>query len=167
MIEVENLTVNYDRNPVLWDLSFTLPRGILCGILGPNGAGKSTLLKALLGLVPALSGHILLMGQPFSAVRDKVAYVPQKERIDWDFPISVFDVVLMGRVHRFGWLARPRKADLEAVWHALDVLGMRDYARRHINALSGGQQQRLFLARALVQDPELLLMDEPFIGIIS
>jgi manganese/zinc/iron transport system ATP- binding protein len=165
MIEVEGLTVNYDKNPVLWDLSFSLPKGILCGIAGPNGAGKSTLLKSMLGLVPILSGKISFMGEPLSRIRKKIAYVPQKESIDWDFPITAFDVVLMGRANRFGFFSRPRRADKDAAMHALTLLGMEAYANRQISQLSGGQQQRLFLARALVQEPEILLMDEPFIGV--
>lgn len=165
MIEVENLTVNYDKTPVLWDLSFSLPAGIICGIAGPNGAGKSTLLKAMLGLVPTLSGKVSFMGESFSSVRKKIAYVPQRELIDWDFPITAFDVVLMGRANRLGLFSRPRKADREAAAHALNQLGMTVYADRQISELSGGQQQRLFLARALVQEPEILLMDEPFAGV--
>ena len=164
-IEVENLTVNYDKNPVLWDLSFSLPKGILCGIAGPNGAGKSTLLKAIMGLIKPLSGRIRFFQQPLASMRKKIAYVPQRESIDWDFPITAFDVVLMGRANRFGWFGRPRKADREAAVHALQQLGMASFAHRQIGQLSGGQQQRLFLARALVQEPEILMMDEPFTGV--
>ena len=165
MIEVESLTVNYEKNPVLWDLSFSLPKGIICGIAGPNGAGKSTLLKAMLGLVPVLSGKVSFWGRPFSEVRKKIAYIPQRESIDWDFPITAFDVVLMGRANQFGFFSRPRQADREAAARALTQLGMSSYADRQISQLSGGQQQRLFLARALVQEPEILFMDEPFTGI--
>lgn len=164
-IEVQNLTVNYDKTPVLWDLSFSLPSGVLCGIAGPNGAGKSTFLKAAMGLVHPLSGSIFFFGQPLSKVRRKIAYVPQRESVDWDFPITAFDVVLMGRYNRLGIFGRPRSSDREAAERALKQVGMLEFASRQISQLSGGQQQRLFIARALVQDPDLLLLDEPFSGI--
>ena len=164
-IEIENLTVNYDKTAVLWDLSLSLPRGVLCGIAGPNGAGKSTLLKAAMGLVKPLSGRIAFHGQPLAKMRKKIAYVPQRESVDWDFPITVSDVVLMGRYNRLGPFGRPRKADRDAAELALQKLGMKEMAHRQISQLSGGQQQRLFIARALVQDPDILLMDEPFAGI--
>lgn len=164
-IEVESLTVHYDKTPILWDLSFSLPQGMICGIAGPNGAGKSTLLKAMMGLICPLSGQISFFGKPFSAMRGKIAYVPQRESIDWDFPITALDVVLMGRAHFFGFFGRPQKRDREAALHILDQVGMSAYAKRQISQLSGGQQQRLFLARALVQEPDILLMDEPFTGV--
>lgn len=164
-IEIENLTVNYDKNPVLWDVSVSLPRGILCGIAGPNGAGKSTLLKAAIGLIPSLSGKVSFFGEPISKCRRKIAYVPQRESVDWDFPITAFDVVLMGRYNRLGLFGRPRSSDREAARRALEQVGMEAYATRQISQLSGGQQQRLFLARALVQDPDILLLDEPFAGV--
>ncbi len=165
MIEIENLTVGYDKTPILWDLSVSIPSGILCGIAGPNGAGKSTLLKAAMGLVKPLSGTITFFGQPLSKMRKKIAYVPQRESVDWDFPITAFDVVLMGRYNRLGLFGRPRKSDREAAERALKQVGMEEYASRQISQLSGGQQQRLFLARALVQEPEILLLDEPFSGV--
>ena len=164
-LEVENLTVNYDKTPVLWDLSCSIPSGVLCGIAGPNGAGKSTFLKAAMGLVPALSGSVLFLGKTLSEMRRKIAYVPQRESVDWDFPITAFDVVLMGRYNRFGFFGRPRSSDREAAERALELVGMQPFAKRQISQLSGGQQQRLFLARALVQDPDILLLDEPFSGI--
>jgi manganese/zinc/iron transport system ATP- binding protein len=164
-IEVENLTVHYDKTPVLWDLSFSLPKGILCGIAGPNGGGKSTLLKAAMGLVKPLSGLISFSGKPLSSMRKQLAYVPQRESVDWDFPITVFDVVLMGRYNRLGLFGRPRRADREAAMLALEQVGMSAYVHRQISELSGGQQQRVFIARALVQDPEVFLMDEPFSGV--
>jgi len=163
--EVENLTVNYDKTPVLWELSFALPLGVLCGIAGPNGAGKSTLLKAAMGLVRPLSGKISFFGQPLDKMRRKIAYVPQRESVDWDFPITAFDVVLMGRTNRLGLFGRPRLSDREAAVRALEQVGMEPFSNRQISELSGGQQQRLFIARALVQDPEILLLDEPFSGI--
>jgi manganese/zinc/iron transport system ATP- binding protein len=164
-IEIESLTIHYERRSILWDLSFSLPTGILCGIAGPNGAGKSTLLKAAVGLIRPQSGRILFFGQPFEQVRKKIAYIPQRESIDWDFPITAFDVVLMGRYNRFGFWGRPRKADRDAAQCALEQLGLAEVAERQISQLSGGQQQRLFIARALVQQPDIFLMDEPFSGI--
>ncbi|MBF8262727.1 MAG: ytgB [Parachlamydiales bacterium] len=164
-IEIEGLTINYDQTSVLWDLSFSLPHGIICGIAGPNGAGKSTLLKAAVGLVKPQSGRIALLGQPLRKMRQRIAYIPQRESIDWDFPITASDVVLMGRYHQFGFWGRPRPADRAAAACALEQLGMSAFADRQISQLSGGQQQRLFIARALVQEPDLFLMDEPFRGV--
>jgi manganese/zinc/iron transport system ATP- binding protein len=164
-LDVEGLQVSYEKIAVLWDLTFSLPQGVLCGIAGPNGAGKSTLLKAALGLTPCLSGKISFFGEPLSTVRGTIAYVPQRESVDWDFPITAFDLVLMGRANRFGLFGRPRQADRDAASRALEQVGMAPYANRQISQLSGGQQQRLFLARALVQEADLFLMDEPFSGI--
>ncbi len=163
--EVENLFVNYDRTAVLWDVSFSIPTGVLVGILGPNGAGKSTLLKTSLGLVRPLSGKIEFLGMPLNKARSKIAYVPQRESVDWDFPITVLEVALMGRYGRLGAFTRVRKADREAAKSALELVGMSEFADRQIGELSGGQQQRLFLARAIVQNPDLFLLDEPFAGI--
>ncbi|HEY4255128.1 MAG TPA: metal ABC transporter ATP-binding protein [Chlamydiales bacterium] len=157
-IKADSLFVNYDRTAVLWDVSFEIPSGVLLGIVGPNGAGKSTLLKAMLGLVKPLSGSI-------EFGESKIAYVPQRETVDWDFPITALEVVLMGRYNRVGWLSRLRKADREAALNALHQVGMAPFADRQIGELSGGQQQRLFLARAIVQEPDLFLLDEPFAGV--
>jgi manganese/zinc/iron transport system ATP- binding protein len=157
-IVVDSLFVNYDRTAVLWDISCRIPPGVLLGIVGPNGAGKSTLLKTLLGLVKPLSGSIEL-------VSSKIAYVPQRETVDWDFPITALEVVLMGRYNRVGLLSRLRKADREAAYNALCQVGMAPFAERQIGELSGGQQQRLFIARAIVQEPDLFLLDEPFAGV--
>lgn len=156
-IEVQQLTVNYEKTSALWDLHFSIPKGRLVGIIGPNGAGKSTLLKALLGIVKPLTGKIQLSGS--------VAYVPQKGSIDWDFPITVFDVVLMGRYRLLKGLKWYRKADKQAALSILEKLGMQELASRQISELSGGQQQRLFIARALMQDAEIYLLDEPFAGV--
>lgn len=156
-LEAEELNVNYEKVSVLWDLSFQIPTGLLVGIIGPNGAGKSTLLKAALGLLKPLSGKISLHG--------KIAYVPQRESVDWDFPITAEEVVLMGRYGRLGLFGRPRKADREATALAIEQVGMEDYADRQIGELSGGQQQRLFIARAIVQMADILLLDEPFAGV--
>lgn len=162
---VSQLTVNYDKTPVLWDISLSIPQGKLVGIIGPNGAGKSTLLKALLGLVKPLSGRIEYYGAPFSAMQQRIAYVPQKDSIDWDFPITVEELVLMGRYGRLGLFRHPRDADRAASLQALDLVGMRELKGRQINQLSGGQKQRIFLARALCQDADILFLDEPFSGI--
>lgn len=165
-ILVEGLNVNYGKTPVLWDVSFQIPKGVLVGIIGPNGAGKSTLLKAALRLIQPVSGRIDLLGEPsLSSVRQKVAYVPQRGSVDWDFPITAFEVVLMGRYGSLGLFKRPRKADKEAALQALERVGMLSFADRQIGQLSGGQQQRLFIARALVQNAELMLLDEPFAGV--
>ncbi len=158
MIQADSLFVNYDRTAVLWDVSFQVPPGTLLAIIGPNGAGKSTLLKALLGLVRPLSGTV-------SFQTAKIAYVPQRETVDWDFPITVLEVVLMGRYPRLRWWQKIRAADREAALHALAQVGMSALANRQIGELSGGQQQKLFLARALVQEPDVFLLDEPFAGI--
>lgn len=163
--EVESLTVCYHETPVLRDLSFSFPVGALCGVVGPNGGGKSTLLKSAMGLIKPLSGCIRFYGKALAVMQKKIAYVPQRESVDWDFPITVFDLVLMGRYGRLGLWKRPRHADREAVMHALEQVGMLAYTERQISQLSGGQQQRAFLARALVQDADLFLMDEPFSGI--
>lgn len=164
-LEVHDMTVAYHRKPVLWDINLALPEGQLTGIIGPNGAGKSTLIKAILGLVPKVSGRVRICGKPYEQQRHLVGYVPQRESVDWDFPISALDVVLMGRYGRLGWFRRPGKADRQAALESLDQVGMADYADRQIAQLSGGQQQRVFLARALVQDARIYFMDEPFSGV--
>lgn len=165
ILEVNQLTVNYDKTPVLWDLSLTIPPGLLVGIIGPNGAGKSTFIKAALGLVKPISGKVEFFGQPLKQVRQRVAYVPQRESVDWDFPVTVRDLVVMGRYGRLGLFHRPREADWVAVDDYLNLVGMGDYAHRQISQLSGGQQQRVFLARALLQEADVYFMDEPFTGV--
>ena len=157
MIEAEGLTVHYGKTPILWDLTFKIPRGVLVGILGPNGAGKSSLLKAILKLIKPFSGSIASSG--------RIAYVPQRESIDWDFPITAIEVVMMGRFGKLGLFGKLRKADRQAALSMLDLVGMAPFAGRQISQLSGGQQQRLFIARALLQDADLLLLDEPFAGV--
>lgn len=164
-VQVRNLTVNYERTPVLWEVDFEIPAGNLVGVIGPNGAGKSTLLKTLLGLLKPLSGEALFCGKPIKEVQHKIAYVPQRSSVDWDFPITVLDVVLMGRYGKLGLLKRPKKEDREAAKASLERVGMLGFADRQISELSGGQQQRVFLARALLQDADLYFMDEPFAGI--
>lgn len=164
-VEVHDVTIAYHRKPVLWDIDLLLPAGHLIGIVGPNGAGKTTLLKAILGLVPLASGRVEVFGRPLRTQRKRIGYVPQRETVDWDFPVSALDVVLMGRYGRLGWFRRPRQADHRLALDALGRVGMSDFADRQINQLSGGQQQRVFLARALAQDAELYFMDEPFAGV--
>lgn len=165
VLEFHDLTVAYHIRPVLWDVDLAVPGGRLAAIVGPNGAGKSTLLKAALDLVPLASGYVRVFGRPYRDVRRRVAYVPQRESVDWDFPASVADVVLMGRYGSRGWLRRPSREDRRLAHAALERVGMAEYARRQISRLSGGQQQRAFLARALAQDADLYVMDEPFAGV--
>jgi len=164
-IEVHDMTVAYHKKPVLWDVDLILPEGELIGIIGPNGAGKSTLIKAILGLIPKASGWVKIYGDTFERMRTLVGYVPQKESVDWDFPVNVLDVVLMGLYGRLGWIRRPGKRDVGLALESLKRVGMEEYASRQISQLSGGQQQRVFLARALVQDAQIYLMDEPFAGV--
>ncbi len=164
-LEVHDLTVAYDQKPVLWDIDFELPEGSLTAIIGPNGAGKSTLVKAAMGLIPASSGYTLIYGKPLDKQRHRVAYVPQRESVDWNFPISVMDVVLMGRYPHLRLFQRPGRDDRDVALAALKEMGMEPYHKRQISQLSGGQQQRVFLARALAQDASIYLMDEPLAGV--
>lgn len=164
-LEVHDLTVAYQRRPVLWDIDFSVPEGKLIGIVGPNGAGKSTLIKAALGLVPLASGWVKIYGQPYQRQRKLIGYVPQRESVDWDFPTDALDVVTMGRYGHLGWFKRPSRGDRDIAMDCLKKVGMADYANRQISQLSGGQQQRVFLARALAQDARLYFMDEPFAGV--
>ncbi len=163
--EIHDMTVAYHRKPVLWDIDLVIPEGKLVGIIGPNGAGKTTLIKASLGLVPLASGKVEIYGEPYVRQRHLVGYVPQRESVDWDFPVTVDDVVLMGTYRRVGWFRRPGKAEREVARTCLDQVGMLAYAKRQIRQLSGGQQQRVFLARALAQHARLYFMDEPFSGV--
>ena len=165
VLDVHDLTVAYHRKPVLWSIDWTLAEPALVGVVGPNGAGKSTLIKAILGLVPITSGEVRLFSKPVEEVRRRVGYVPQRESVDWDFPVSVLDVVLMGTYGRLGWVRRPGKADREWAKQCLDEVGIVDFAHRQIGQLSGGQQQRTFLARALAQRADLYFMDEPMAGV--
>ena len=164
-VEVTDLTVAYGEKPVLWDVDLEVPKGVLMAIVGPNGAGKTTLMRAILGMVKPAAGQALVHGRPYAEQRRLVAYVPQRGTVDWDFPTSVLDVVLMGRYGRLGWVRRPGAADRAAAREALEQVGMTELAGRQISQLSGGQQQRVFLARALVQGAELYFMDEPFQGV--
>jgi len=164
-IDVADLTVAYRDAPVLWDVDLQVPEGVLMAVVGPNGAGKTTLIKAILGLLPTAAGRVEVLGAPLAAGRRAVGYVPQRGSVDWDFPTSVLDVVLMGTYGRLGWIRRPGAAEKAAAHEALAQVGMADFADRQIAQLSGGQQQRVFLARALVQDAQVYLMDEPFQGV--
>lgn len=164
-LSVYDLTVAYHRKPVIWDVSFDLPAGQLIGIVGPNGAGKSTLLKAAMDLIPRASGRVRVFGDTYRANRHRIGYVPQRESVDWQFPVSALDVVAMGLYDKIGWCRPVRKKHREQARAALEIVGIGELADRQISQLSGGQQQRTFLARALVQDADLYLMDEPFAAV--
>jgi manganese/zinc/iron transport system ATP- binding protein len=164
-VEVTDLTVAYGDKPVLWDVDVDVPAGVLMAVVGPNGAGKTTLIRAILGMVEPAAGRALVYGRPYAEQRRLVGYVPQRGSVDWDFPTSVLDVVLMGRYGRLGWVRRPAAEDRAAARQALEHVGMSEFEGRQISQLSGGQQQRVFLARALVQEAEVYFMDEPFQGV--
>ncbi|HWL32654.1 MAG TPA: metal ABC transporter ATP-binding protein [Gaiellaceae bacterium] len=164
-VEVTDLTVAFGEKPVLWDVDLEVPQGTLMAVVGPNGAGKTTLIRAILGLVKPAAGQALVHGRPYAEQRRRVAYVPQRGSVDWDFPTSVLDVVLMGRYGKLGWVRRPGSDDRAAAREALEQVGMTELAGRQISQLSGGQQQRVFLARALVQHADVYFMDEPFQGV--
>jgi manganese/zinc/iron transport system ATP- binding protein len=163
--ESRDLSVAYREDPVLRHVDFRVPEGSVMGIVGPNGAGKSTLIKAMLGLVTPLAGTAEFFGQPLDAVRNRVGYMPQSASVDWDFPTTVLDLAVMGTYGELGWIRRPGKSERARAMAALEQTGMQDFAKRQIGELSGGQRQRAFLARALVQSPDLYFMDEPFQGI--
>ncbi|HWL11131.1 MAG TPA: metal ABC transporter ATP-binding protein [Planctomicrobium sp.] len=164
-LTIRDLTVAYHRRPVVWDIDYSAPAGKLISIIGPNGAGKSTLMKACLDLVPHVSGQVQFFGMAYRQVRDRVAYVPQRTSVDWNFPVSALDVTAMGLYRKIGWFRWITKPYREQALQALDRVGMADFAGRQIRQLSGGQQQRVFLARALAQEADLYLMDEPFAGV--
>ncbi|HLW72616.1 MAG TPA: metal ABC transporter ATP-binding protein [Candidatus Babeliales bacterium] len=173
-LEVSHLTVEYEPtslklrssgNQVLVDCSVTVPQGVMCGVIGPNGAGKTTFIKAILNVIPVASGTITILGNAFKDVRNKIAYIPQRSSVDWDFPITVFDMVLMGCYGKLGWFKRPGDLEHMHVYEALAAVGLEKYADVRIGALSGGQQQRAFLARALMQNAQIYFLDEPFAGV--
>lgn len=168
-ISVRNMTVAYQANPVIWNINVSMKNGKLTAILGPNGAGKSSLLNAMLGLIKPISGEIQFdiddSWKPFEEVQKYVAYVPQNSSVDWDFPSTVLDVVVMGRYAHLGWLKRPKKADYKIAEEKLEQVGMLPFKNRQISQLSGGQRQRVFLARALTQEAEIYLLDEPLAGV--
>ena len=159
------MTVAYRRRPVLWDVDFDAPAGALVAIVGPNGAGKSTLITACLGLVPRASGVVEFWGMPYARARSRIGYVPQRESVDWDFPVSALDVVCMGRYRAIGWFRPVRARDKAAAMTHPERMRLGALAHRQIGQLSGGQQQRVFLARALAQEADLYFMDEPFAGV--
>ena len=162
---VRDLTVAYHRKPVIWDIDLSIPEGKLVAIVGPNGAGKSTLIKACLDLIPRSSGEVSIYGAPYKKERKRVGYVPQRESVDWDFPVSALDVVAMGTYGQLGWFRRVDKRSKALALQALERVGLGDYADHQISQLSGGQQQRTFLARVLVQDADVYFMDEPFAAV--
>ncbi|MCA9046710.1 MAG: ABC transporter ATP-binding protein, partial [Planctomycetaceae bacterium] len=164
-LSIHDMTVAYQRRPVIWDIDYDAPAGQLIAIVGPNGAGKSTLVKAVLDLVPKVSGEVSVFGKPYKTQCDRVSYVPQRSSVDWDFPVSALDVAAMGLYRKIGWFRRVTRQYRDEAMAALERVGMQDYAHRQISQLSGGQQQRVFLARALAQDADLYLMDEPFAGV--
>ena len=164
-LAVHDLSVAYQQRPALWRIDYEAPRRGLVAIVGPNGAGKSTFIKACLGIVPLLSGEVRFFGEPLARVRRRVGYVPQRSSVDWDFPVSVLEVVAMGRYGHVGIARRLRPQDRDAAMAALDSVGLAELAGRQIGQLSGGQQQRVFLARALAQEADLYFMDEPFAGV--
>lgn len=164
-LSVHAMTVAYRQKPVLWDIDYDAPSASLIAVVGPNGAGKSTFIKACLNLLPRASGDVAFWGASYETSRHRIGYVPQRESVDWDFPVSAKEVVCMGRYGRIGWFKRVGKAHQDAALEYLDQVGMVDFAERQINQLSGGQQQRVFLARALAQEADLYFMDEPFAGV--
>ena len=165
IIKGEDLTVAYEDKPVLWDIELEVKKGVLMAVVGPNGAGKSTLIKTMLDLIKPITGEVRFYGEKYSKVRDRIAYVPQRGSVDWDFPTTVFDVVEMGRYGKVGWLKRVGKTDKEKTREAIKMVEMEEFSDRQISQLSGGQQQRVFLARALVQEADIYFMDEPFQGV--
>ncbi len=164
-IELHSLTVAYQQKPVLWNLDYTLPAGKLIGIVGPNGSGKTTMIKSIMGLVPLSSGYVKIFDESLDKVRSRVSYVPQRGSVDWDFPVNVLDVVLMGRAKPRRLFSRYSSQDKEIAMDSLKKVNMEAFVKRQISELSGGQQQRVFLARALAQQADLYLMDEPFAGV--
>ncbi len=164
-LELENASIGYGEKIILRGLSFQVPHGARVAVVGPNGAGKSTLFKSLVGLLPLQSGRVFIHGESLRTHKDCVAYVPQQEDVDWRFPVTVYDVVMMGRYGQIGWFKRPSVHDKQIVEKSIEQMGIGDFANASIGKLSGGQQQRTFLARALAQEPHILLMDEPFTGV--
>lgn len=164
-IDVRNLWVAYENNIVLKNVSVTIPTGVMVAIAGPNGGGKTTFIKSILGLITIQKGTIALFNSTAQKQAKRIAYIPQRSTIDWDFPVSVLDVVMMGRYCHIGWIKRPSDQDYMYAHQALKQVNLSAYSDKHISELSGGQQQRVFLARALAQQADLYLFDEPFIGI--
>ncbi len=164
-VSIKDLTLAFNKRPILWDIDLEIPEGVLLAIVGPNGAGKTTLMKASLGILKPAAGSIEIFGKPLKQQIKKIAYVPQRNSVDWDFPTNVLDVVTMGTYGNLGWFKRPGKIEYDAAMSALKKVNMQNFATRQISQLSGGQQQRVFLARALVQNADIFFMDEPFVGV--
>lgn len=164
-LSIHDMTVAYQGRRVLWDIDYDAPAGKLVAIVGPNGAGKSTLIKAALELVPLIEGEVRFFGKPYRKQRSRIGYVPQRTSVDWDFPVSALDVVAMGLYRKIGWFRPVTKPFRQQALAALERVGLGEYSSRQISELSGGQQQRVFLARALVQNADVYLMDEPFAGV--
>lgn len=164
-LSVQNLNVSYFGDSALKNISFDIREGSLVGVIGPNGAGKSTLIKAIMGLIPSQTDKVKILGSDLKKARKSIAYVPQRNDIDWDFPIQVLDVVLMGCYPHLGLFRRPKKKERDWAYQCLERVNMQKYSKRQIGELSGGQQQRVFLARALAQQADLFLLDEPFVGV--
>ncbi|MFV0530703.1 MAG: metal ABC transporter ATP-binding protein [Flavobacteriales bacterium] len=164
-VQVDDLTVAYKYKPVLWDIDLKVPEGVLMAIVGPNGAGKSTLIKSILGIIKPIAGSVKIYNKSYREQRKLVAYVPQKGSVDWDFPTTALDVVVMGTYGSLGWIKRPGQKEKKRALEALEEVDMLPFKNRQINQLSGGQQQRIFLARALVQNALVYFMDEPFQGV--
>lgn len=165
IIHVEDLTIAYHDRPVIWDVDLDIAENSRTVIIGPNGAGKSTLIKGMLGLIKPLSGYVTMMGKPYNKVYKEVAYMPQQGDVNWDFPTTVLDVVMMGLYVHLGWIRRPKRGDREIAMKALEKMGMEEFADRQIAKLSGGQKQRVFLARAIAQNARIYFMDEPLAGV--
>ncbi len=164
-LAIHDMTVAYHRKPVIWDIDYNAPAGKLIAVIGPNGAGKSTLMNAALDLTPKVSGEVRFFGEPYAKQRHRVGYVPQRESVDWDFPINALGVAAMGLYAKIGWFSRVSGKHRKLALESMARVGMADFADRQISQLSGGQQQRVFLARALAQDADLYLMDEPLAGV--
>ncbi|MBK6504391.1 MAG: metal ABC transporter ATP-binding protein [Ignavibacteria bacterium] len=165
VLKTVNLTISYHKRPAIKGINLSVESGSIVGVIGPNGAGKSTLFKGILGLLPADTGEVEIFGKPAKDTLQRVTYIPQKEQFDWDFPINVFDLVMMGRYTHISYFGKPSQTDKDIVKDSLDKVGMGNHSKTQIRNLSGGQQQRIFLARALAQESELLLLDEPFVGV--
>jgi len=164
-ITIRDVSFSYQQKPVLWDIDAQIPQGTMVAVVGPNGAGKTTLLQTILGIIKPAAGRIDILGSSVETQRLNMAYVPQRRSIDWDFPVTVWDTVMMGRYGHLGWWKRPSVADKQRCETALASVGMSDFANRHISQLSGGQQQRVFIARSLAQDAMIMILDEPFVGV--
>jgi len=164
-ISLRHITATYEQTPALWNVSIDIPRQALAAVIGPNGAGKTTLLKVILGLMSPVSGSVIFATQHGNRTRPHIAYVPQRRSVDWDFPVTVLDVVMMGCYHRVGWFYGPPEEEYQQAYRILKRVDLFHEMHRSIARLSGGQQQRVFLARALMQDADIYLLDEPFVGI--